>query len=159
MEISLQIARPFAGQVEEEWLRRAAEATLLHQGCAEAALTVVIADDRTLQELNRLYLGHDAPTDVLAFPVGGGDERFISAPEDEAYLGDLLISYPQAATQAATFGHALRDELSLLVIHGVLHLLGHDDGDEQGRAAMWAIQDEILALLQRPCCKPIGGNS
>jgi probable rRNA maturation factor len=148
MEISVQIARPFVGQVEEWWLRRAAEATLLRQGREEAALVIVITDDREVQELNRLYLGRDAPTDVLAFPVGGGDERFISAPEDEAYLGDLLISYPQAKTQAAAFGHSLRDELSLLVIHGVLHLLGYDDQDEQERAAMWAIQEEILALLE-----------
>jgi probable rRNA maturation factor len=148
MEILVQIAGPFGGQVEEGWLRRAAEATLLHQGREEAALTIVVTGDRTMQELNRLYLGRDAPTDVLAFPVGGGDERFITAPEDEAYLGDLLISYPQAETQAATLGHSLRAELSLLAIHGVLHLLGYDDHDEQGRAAMWAIQDEIMALLK-----------
>jgi probable rRNA maturation factor len=147
MEIAVQIARPFVGQVERKWLRRVAEATLRHQGREEAALAIVVTDDQKLQELNRLYLGRDAPTDVLAFPVGGGDGRFVAAPEDEAYLGDLLISYPQAEKQAATFGHSLRDELSLLTIHGVLHLLGYDDRDEQGRATMWAIQDEIMALL------------
>lgn len=147
MEISVQIAGPFAALVEEEWLSRAAQATLINRGHEEAALSVVITDDQKMQELNRLYLGHDCPTDVLSFPVGGGDERFVSAPEDEEYLGDLLISCPQAERQATAAGSPLRDELTLLVIHGVLHLLGYDDGDEEGHEEMWAIQDEILAKL------------
>ena len=64
------------------------------------------------------------------------------------YLGDIAISYPRAAQQAAQAGHTAEAELHLLVVHGVLHLLGYDDQEDQDRARMWKVQAAILKALR-----------
>ena len=88
---------------------------------ASADMTIVLTDDEQLHELNREYLGVDAPTDVLSFPAAESD------PETgTTYLGDILISIPRATQQAQAAGHSVEDEVQLLVVHGTLHLLGHD---------------------------------
>jgi probable rRNA maturation factor len=63
------------------------------------------------------------------------------------YLGDIVISLPRARHQASAAGHSLNDELQLLVVHGVLHLLGHDHDTPNRKKKMWAVQDEILRNL------------
>lgn len=112
----------------------------VHQQDAE--LSILLADDETIQRLNREYLGIDAPTDVLSFPAGDTD------PESgAAYLGDIIISLPRAQAQAAAGGHDLSDELQLLAVHGVLHLVGYDHDEPDNKAAMWALQAKVLATL------------
>jgi probable rRNA maturation factor len=107
-----------------------------------SALSVQVTGDETLQRLNREYLGIDAPTDVLSFPVPFDD------PESGShYLGDILISLPTAARQADSGGHPVEEEVKLLLVHGILHLLGHDHAKPEEKAAMWHKQDEILAAL------------
>jgi probable rRNA maturation factor len=119
-------------------VRRAARAALEHQSAPpHANLTVVLTDDAQLQHMNRDYMGIDAPTDVLSFPAGGTN----------AYLGDILISLPYAARSAAQAGHPLEAEVQLLVVHGVLHLLGHDHAKARQKAKMWKAQTEILQRL------------
>jgi probable rRNA maturation factor len=124
-------------------LVRAAEQTLQTAGAnPNAELTIVLSDDAQLQHLNRQFLGVDAPTDVLAFPGGETD------PDSQAlYLGDVILSVQRAAAQAAAAGHSTQDELCLLVVHGVLHLLGHDHADEEEKAVMWALQGQILEQI------------
>lgn len=124
-------------------LERAAQTALTQQGQSlEAELTIVLTDDARLQELNREYLGLDAPTDVLSFPASETD------PETGArYIGDILISVPRAEAQADAARHPLESELQLLVVHGVLHLLGHDHGQAEEKARMWKAQAEILEQL------------
>ncbi len=120
---------------------RAARAALEHQK-ADGDLTLVLADDDKLRELNRDYLGIDAPTDVLSFPASESD------PETGArYLGDILLSIPRAEAQARAAGHSLADEARLLVVHGVLHLLGHDHATVKEKSKMWQAQAEILESL------------
>lgn len=105
-------------------------------------LSVVLTDSRKLRKLNRDYLGIDAPTDVLSFPASESD------PETGArYIGDILISVPYAAKSAKKAGHPLEAELQLLVVHGVLHLLGHDHAKPREKARMWKAQREILTQL------------
>ena len=127
----------------KEILERAAQAALTHQkGSPEADLSLVLTDDARLHKLNCEYLGIDAPTDVLSFPASESD------PETGApYLGDILISIPRAREQAASAGHALESEVQLLVVHGVLHLLGHDHANAHGKKKMWKAQEEILESL------------
>ncbi len=72
------------------------------------------------------------------------------------YLGDVIISYPRAQAQAQAGGHALPAELQLLVVHGVLHLLGHDHGAPAEKEAMWALQAEILQRLGCAISSPPG---
>ena len=109
---------------------------------ASADLTIVLTDDAQLQELNREYLGVDAPTDVLSFPASESD------PETDApYLGDILISIPRAKQQAEAAGHSIEDEVQLLVVHGTLHLLGHDHAGVGEKARMWKAQAEVMSGL------------
>ena len=108
----------------------------------DADMTIVLTDDAQLHELNREYLGVDAPTDVLSFPASETD------PETgAAYLGDILISIPRATEQAQAAGHPLEAEVQLLVVHGTLHLLGHDHAEAEEKARMWKIQDEVMSRL------------
>lgn len=127
----------------DELLERAARAVLTHQKRSpDSDLSIVLTDDKRLHELNRDYLGIDAPTDVLSFPASESD------PETGApYLGDILISIPRAKAQAKAAGHALDADVQLLVVHGVLHLLGHDHAKPREKSKMWKAQAEILAEL------------
>jgi probable rRNA maturation factor len=128
-----------------EWLGSVAQATLEAEGLGTAVLTLVVTDDEAVRALNRDYLGIDAPTDVLSF--GGGSPDFVNPPDAEAYLGDLVIAYPQASAQASAAGHTIEAELALLVVHGVLHLLGYDHVRSKDKAAMWGRQSDILSQL------------
>ena len=81
----------------------------------DAQVSLSLCDDEAIAELNCQWRGKDQPTDVLSFPL-----------EDEVMLGDLVISVETAAQQAAARGHSLRDEVRVLMVHGMLHLLGHN---------------------------------
>jgi probable rRNA maturation factor len=129
---------------ETALLERAARLTLEISNPlqADADLTIVLTDDRQLHELNLDYLGVDAPTDVLSFPASESDPETGSA-----YLGDILISIPRTMQQAEAAGHPVEAEAQLLVVHGVLHLLGHDHADEDEKSVMWAEQAKVLERL------------
>jgi probable rRNA maturation factor len=145
--IHIQIAKsilPFNGPLAtNKLLEQAVRQTLQQSGAPpEAELTIVLTDDAQLHSLNQQFLGIDAPTDVLSFPGGDTD------PDSQSlYLGDVLISYPRALAQATSAGHNVEEELQLLVVHGVLHLLGHDHATEEEQAAMWAVQTQALQSL------------
>ena len=124
-------------------LERAARAALQHESHSpESDLSIVLTDNDRLHELNLNYLGIDSPTDVLSFPASEAD------PETGArYFGDILISVPRAQSQAEAAGHPLESEVQLLVVHGVLHLLGHDHAEPGEKKRMWRAQAEILESL------------
>jgi probable rRNA maturation factor len=95
-------------------------AAQLHQAVApKLSFHCLITTDAELRRLNAQFLGHDYPTDVLSFPESN----------------DIAISYPRAAAQAAEHGHSTFDELRVLMLHGLLHLLGHDHESDGGRMA------------------------
>lgn len=143
--INTVIADPFSTLVDISKLENAALAALKHQQAPlESDLSIVIEDDTYLRQLNLEFLKIDAPTDVLSFSAG---EDEVDPETGQAYLGDVILSYPRAAEQAAVAGHTVLDELQLLVVHGVLHLLGHDHAENEEKAVMWAAQREILAEL------------
>ena len=104
----------------EEWV------TLLVADVAPetASFGVRLVSDREMQEINRQYRGRDAPTDVLSFPGGDSAEGY--------HLGDVVISVPTARQQAESRGHSTQRELRLLLVHGVLHCLGHDHEVDSG---------------------------
>ncbi len=124
-------------------LEQAARAALEHESeSLDSELSIILSDDARLHELNLNYLGVDAATDVLSFPASETD------PETGArYIGDILISVPRAQAQAEAAGHPLEAEVQLLVVHGVLHLLGHDHARAREKARMWKAQAEILKGL------------
>ncbi|MHB0858648.1 MAG: rRNA maturation RNase YbeY [Anaerolineae bacterium] len=146
-DIEIQVDDAFAQQVPVDDLAKLVEAVLAQQHQSDdAGLTLVITDDERLRELNRTYNDTDATTDVLSFSALEGD-AFVLPEELAPYLGDVIVSFPRAQTQAAEQGHAVKHELALLVVHGCLHLLGYDHAEEDERQVMWALQD---ALLQGP---------
>jgi probable rRNA maturation factor len=135
-------------KIDSRRLREAAQKTLAHESApSRAEITLVITGDDEIRDLNRQYRDVDAPTDVLSFAEAEADARFVAAPDESAYLGDVVISYPRAVAQAVSAGHSVADELLLLVVHGVLHLLGHDHASRAEKRKMWAAQKEILNEL------------
>jgi probable rRNA maturation factor len=123
-------------------LERAARTVLDLSGSPDSDLTIVLVDDARIQALNRDFLAHDAPTDVLSFPADEPD------PETgRRYLGDVVISLGRAAEQARERGHAFEAEMQLLVVHGVLHLLGYDHAEAEEKERMWAAQAGVLERL------------
>lgn len=146
VDVEVQIAPAFTGVLSAEPLQRAAR-EVLHLKDVPGQVTLVITDDEGIQALNRDFLGHDIPTDVLAFSTREDDGRFVVAPEAGEYLGDVIISYPRAIDQAQEQGHAVDQELCLLTIHGMLHLLGYNHETERDKAVMWARQEALLAQV------------
>jgi probable rRNA maturation factor len=141
--IDVQIALSQDIQVDEAALVHAAQETVRQSGYTrDADLTIVLTSTEHIQELNRDYLGEDRPTDVLSFP-----EDLTDPDTGRPYLGDVIISYPQAQEQAMAAGHPVSEELLLLVVHGVLHLLGHDHTEPEEEERMWAIQASVLKTL------------
>ena len=129
-------------------IENAVRATLKHQKeSPRVNLSVVLTNNRRLHKLNRDYLGIDAPTDVLSFPASESDGSEIDPETGARYMGDILISIPYARKGAKQAGNSLEVEVQLLVVHGVLHLLGHDHAKPREKARMWKAQREILAKL------------
>lgn len=139
--IHISINAAFRGPRLEKVLRKAAKLALAHNHMDQNDLSVVITGDKRIRELNMQFRGLDEATDVLSFPSDS------SVKDESRYLGDIVISLPRARVQARAAGHPLGDELQLLVVHGILHLLGHDHSEKGAKARMWAMQDEILRIL------------
>lgn len=138
----------YATHLSESLIRKTARATLSHQNAPEAgSLTIRITGNALLRKLNREFMGKDYATDVLSFPAG-------EAEATRLYLGDVVISIPRARAQAQAGGHPLTAELQLLIVHGVLHLLGHDHATRTEKARMWKAQAEILTQLKAPLTAP-----
>jgi probable rRNA maturation factor len=143
-QVTIQVAPRFRAEVDEGCLRRVVVEVLRQEGVAGATeLSLIITDDEAVRELNRRFRGVDAPTDVLAFGAGA-DEHFATAPGSPPYLGDVVISYQRALAQAEELGHAVAQELKLLVIHGILHLLGYDHQEEAAAQKMREREREMI---------------
>ncbi len=138
VELSLQ---------DVEWPEDAAcadgEALLAAVDLSGAELSLLLCDDAFIHALNRDYRGKDRPTDVLAFAQREGE----GADPDDEILGDVVISIPTATRQAAARGHSTERELQVLLVHGFLHLLGYDHGDDEEEAEMQAAAAKLLAGL------------
>lgn len=141
--IDIEIVKAFEGKIKRQRITSAVQATLNYLSIAPtASLSILITTDQQIQELNQKYRGIDQPTDVLAFPAGHTN------PEDGTmYLGDIILSYPRAEVQAAERGHQTAEEIQLLVIHGVLHLLHFDHADAAEKQEMWHVKSQILQQL------------
>lgn len=113
---------------------------------ADWELAVRISGDRELRRLNRRHLAEDHATDVLSFPAGD--------PGD-AHLGDIVVSWPAVRRQAAEFGHDEDSELSLLVVHGFLHILGWDHATDAEEREMNRL---TIAALERSRIRPAPGR-
>jgi probable rRNA maturation factor len=112
----------------------------------DAVTVLTLTGDEHLREYNRRYRGLDEPTDVLAFAAQekSRDQRFQAPPGTEKWLGDIVISLPRARHQAKEARHSMNDEVRLLAVHGLLHLLGYDHAEADEEVRMTAMTSRIL---------------
>ena len=169
-QIDVSVDRAFQPDLPESWLGAAVKAALgvaLAEG-ERCQVSVLVTGDETVRRLNRDYRGLDEVTDVLSFSSshagrwqgevdqprvhrqsqGAGDELpFVYPPDEPPPLGEVVISYPQAQRQASASGQPLYQELAKLIVHGVLHLVGHDHLEPQEEAKMQAKERAALAAI------------
>ena len=152
MEISVEIDSRFAGCLKKKWLKSIVDRTLRIQGSgSEAEVSLIVTGQKQIHELNKAYLDEDRPTDVLSFPMMETSAKvgFVTAPDGKKHLGEVIVSFPQAVLQAEEHGHAVEREISILVVHGLLHLLGYDHAEAVEKRGMQAREKEILRLLDK----------
>ena len=170
--IDVAIAEPFRKELSAAWLKKvAADALQLALPDGEPGqLSLLVTDDDTLRELNREFRGLDEVTDVLSFsPSHPGhwegeaeppQERvssnsdtvlssFVLPPGEPPVVGEVVISYPQAQRQAQDRQETADREMALLIVHGVLHLVGHDHMEPQEAARMQAMERDALSVVFR----------
>ena len=156
-KVEINIARDdkLAASLDDKWLKIVARLTLeAVEVKTPVEMGLFITDSETIQDLNKTYRAKDKPTDVLAFytqaPVTQKDaeSEFVPAPDGVRHLGEVVISYPQAVTQAQQQGHSINQELTILVAHGTLHLLGFDHEKPEEKRLMRAKEKEILKKLE-----------
>ena len=134
--------------VDRGLLRRMVRMTLQAEGIREANVSVALVDDPAMHELNRRHLAHDYPTDVLSFLLSAPQSDRSDEPPSGACLdGELIISTDTAVRQAAEYGWPAAEELTLYVVHGLLHLCGYDDHRAIDRRHMRDRERAILGTL------------
>ena len=124
-------------------VKRVATAVLRAEGIRDALVSIAFVSAREIAQLNRRHLRHAGPTDVISFALGAGSDRSAAHP----VIGDIYIAPDVARANATRFGRGVREELARLVVHGTLHVLGHDhpDGTDRTASPMWRRQERLLA--------------
>ena len=147
-EIEVFVDEEFRGVVNGGWVKKIVRQVLKTEGVVPPyEVSLVFTNSEAIKQLNRDYRGVDEPTDVLAFsmlPQKGTDSSFPLPPDGFTRLGEVIISYHQAAEQAREQGHSPERELALLVIHGILHLLGYDHEEPEEESKMREREREFL---------------
>ena len=134
----IEIANNQQRPVETETLERAIQLVLEHSEFTDASISLAIVDDETIHDLNRQYLEHDYPTDVLSFPL----ERDFSSGQ---LNGEIIVSADTAFVNAEEYQWPYEHELLLYVVHGALHLVGYDDKTHEDCEKMREAETSILA--------------
>ncbi len=123
--------------IDVERLKKAIRAVLSDAGIESAEISVGVVNDARMHELNRQFLNHDYPTDVLSFVLEYDEER-------NSLDGEIIASSDYAAREAERYGWTANDELLLYVIHGCLHLIGHDDTTDDAKEEMTTAEGKYL---------------
>lgn len=144
MLVSIRSSGLARRSVRHDSLRWRAEAMLDALGLEGAELSILLCDDQTIRKLNRRYRKKDKATDVLAFPMREG----LGPSVDGGLLGDVAISVPMASRQAAQRDRPIIDEVTFLLAHGLLHLLGYDHANERDEREMTARTEELMASVR-----------
>lgn len=141
--ISVSIASPQElVPLEYSRLKECARTVLDGERIKDAKITIAFVDDATITGLNKRFLDHDGPTDVITFPYSG--------PKAKKLEGEVVIGIEVALRESADRGHEVNIELCLYVIHGVLHLCGYDDRTNRDAGLMRQKEREYLRKLNLP---------
>jgi probable rRNA maturation factor len=149
MEIQIRYHRELPG-LKKRAIRAKLERVLSDLGCHDKELSILFTDDRRMARLNLRYLGRAGPTNVLAFPMVDSNTSAGQTPDIETgLLGDVVISVDTAQREAEESGETLEQSVDRLLIHGILHLLGHDHvGAEAQGVLMQREEGRLMALVQ-----------
>lgn len=149
--------RTAAGFAGLDTLTELARATLTAEGVGTGRLDLVVVDPDEIAELNVEHMGHEGPTDVLSFPLDADEvlAGLVGAGGPPPHLGDVILCPEVARRQAPQHCGTEEAELALLVIHGVLHVLGHDHAEPEETLAMQARERVHLASLGHPHPVPV----
>ena len=115
----------------------------------QAELCLKLVDEATIAELNQQWMDKSGPTDVLAFPMDELRPGLVNEDPQEGVLGDLVLCPEVAERQATEAGHATEDEVALLTVHGILHLLGYDHAEPEEHREMFDLQARLLREWQQ----------
>jgi len=140
MQIEIQNRRK-QPRVPTPKLKRIVQTICEGLGFSNLELSIVITDDATIHGLNRQWRDKDKPTDVLSFPQEQGP---VDPSTFWGHLGDVVISAETAAAQAPVYNHGFEDEMRRLLVHGILHLVGHDHIHGGRQAAKMKLEEERL---------------
>lgn len=171
-QIDVSIDQPFQAELSETWLSTVVERALTAAPDTVGAtgeVSLLVTDDATVRELNRNFRGLDEVTDVLSFSnthpghwegeAAPPPDRYLKPGEADPFpfpwppdmsgppLGEVVLSYPQAQRQAQERGEPVAREVARLIVHGVLHLVGHDHLEPQETAQMQALEEQAVAGL------------
>lgn len=156
IETALAVEPPWPDADWETLARKAVDAALaaspsaaLADSAAAVEISIRLTDDDSVRALNTAYRGEDKPTNVLSFPMVQPDliETLGNTDDGEILLGDIVLAHGMCASEAAARAVPLADHASHLIVHGVLHLLGHDHGADAEGDAMEAIERAAMAAL------------
>lgn len=136
--------------IPERRITRIVQQLLEALGEDNATVSITFVGDRSIRRLNREHRGKDRPTDVLSFPLYTPKELKGPPPGSERMLGDVVVSVETAARQARAYGAPLAREVERLMIHGVLHLLGHDHHKRREREKMTGEERRLAAVIGMP---------
>jgi probable rRNA maturation factor len=148
--IYIDIEAPYRRRLTQKWLHEVIDATLAAQKINRPVeLSLLVTGDEEVHRLNCEYRGIDATTDVISFALSENtdDTEFITPPDRISRLGEVIISYPQAVSQARENRQTIKAELAWLVVHGLLHLLGYDHQNDKSEAIMRKREDVILRKI------------
>jgi probable rRNA maturation factor len=151
-DIYVEIDSGLGGEPPSSWFEDVARDVLTAEGVMPPyEVSIVLTGQEEVHAMNRQYRNVDSPTDVIAFytEVAGPDANSFVLPDDGVRrLGDVVISFPQALEQARDEGHGIEKELSLLVTHGVLHLLGYDHESPEDAPSMRGREAALMAEFE-----------
>jgi probable rRNA maturation factor len=152
--VNIRLKRMDGCTLKRAWLKQTVLAVLAAEMVAgPMEIDCMVTDDPAIRALNRKYRGMDEPTDVLSFALdeaGAAGTSFPRFPGSPGKMGILVISYPTALAQATAKQAGVEEELLLLMVHGILHILGYDHGGRDDTAAMRRREREVVKLLGRP---------
>lgn len=148
--VDIRVDPDYRRRLKLRYLRQVVKTALAAEGVeAEKKLSLILTDDDTVRKLNHKYRSLNETTDVLSFSFQE-DGRFISPPGAKAHLGEIVVSYPQAESQALEAGHTVEKEVTMLIVHGVLHILGYDHELPEQASIMQDRERTILAQITSP---------
>lgn len=148
MELDFVNQGPASYDAYEEIYRKLYDRVFSHLGLKGNYFTdVTLVNNEEIHKINREYRHVDRPTDVISFAFMDDKNEIIPEDGSPISLGEIIISYEKAESQAKEYGHSLLREMSFLFVHGMLHLLGYDHMEKDDETLMFRLQDEILGGL------------